>query len=103
MINSAKKKVDEETRSELRRKKLCFTCREPWVPGHRCLGKGQVHYIEVALESDSDEHEKFHNTKEEEEEDKEKVISKDGTLATLSGVPIYHPFGIRGVLCHDPS
>ena len=94
MINVAKKKVDEETRSELRRKKLCFTCREPWVPRHRCLGKGQVHYIEVASESDSDEHEEFHDTKEEEEEEKEKFISTDGTLATLSGVPRYHPFQI---------
>ena len=94
MINVAKKKVDEETRSELRRKNLCFTCREPWVPGHRCLGKGQVHYIEVASESDLDEHEEFHDTKEEVEEEKEKEISKDGTLAALSGVPRYHPFRI---------
>ena len=39
VINVAKKKVDEETKSELRRKKLCFTCREPWVLGHRYLGK----------------------------------------------------------------
>ena len=92
VTNVAKKKVDEETRSELRRKKLCFTCREPWVPGHRCLGKGQVHYIEVASESDSDEHEEFHDTKEEVEEEKVKEISKDGTLAALSGVPRYHPF-----------
>ena len=98
MINVAKKKVDEETRSELRRKKLCFTCREPWVPGHRCLGQGQVHFIEVASESDSNEYEDFHDIKEEKEEEKEKEISKDGTLAALSRVPRYHPFRIRGVL-----
>jgi hypothetical protein len=30
------------------RKKLCFNCRDPWVPGHRCMGKGEIHYIEVA-------------------------------------------------------
>lgn len=24
----------------------CF-CKKPWEPGHRCLGKGQAHYIEV--------------------------------------------------------
>jgi hypothetical protein len=35
------------------RKKLCFSCRDPWVPGHRCLGKGQLNYIEV--ESGSEE------------------------------------------------
>ncbi|XP_059064617.1 uncharacterized protein LOC131856731 [Cryptomeria japonica] len=98
VTNTTNKKVDEETKSELRRKKLCFTCREPWVPGHRCLGKGQVHYIEVALDSDSDEHGEFHDTKEEEEEEKEKEISKGGTFAALSGVPRYHPFRIRGVL-----
>ena len=43
-----------------------------------------MHYIEVASESNSDEHEEFHDTKEEEEKEKEKVISKDGTLAALS-------------------
>ena len=30
--------LDEDTRKELRWKKLCFTCQEPWVPGHRCKG-----------------------------------------------------------------
>jgi hypothetical protein len=35
------------------RKKLCFSCRDPWVPEHRCMGKGQIHYIEV--ESGSEE------------------------------------------------
>jgi hypothetical protein len=29
------------------RKKFFFSCRYPWVPGHRCMGKGQIHYIEV--------------------------------------------------------
>ena len=98
MINVAKKKVDEETRSELQGKKLCFTCREPWILGHRCLRKGQVHYIEVASEFDSDDHEEFHDTNEEEEGEKEKVISKDGTLAALLGVPRYNTFQIQGVL-----
>ena len=83
MINVAKKKVDEDIRHELQRKKLCFTCREPWVLGHRCLRKGQVHYIEVSLESNLDEHGKFHDTKEEEEEEKKEVISKDDSLAAL--------------------
>ncbi len=51
-----------------------------------------MHYIDVALESNLDEHEEFHDTKEEEEEEKEKEISKDGTLAALLGVLRYHPF-----------
>jgi hypothetical protein len=31
------------------RKKLCFNCRDPWFPDHRCMGKGEIHYIEVAI------------------------------------------------------
>jgi hypothetical protein len=46
-----KEKLDDETRRELMRKKLCFNCRDPWVPGHRCMGKGEIHYIEVAADS----------------------------------------------------
>jgi hypothetical protein len=42
-----KLKLDDDTRRELMRKKLCFSCRDPWVPGHRCMGKGQIYYIEV--------------------------------------------------------
>jgi hypothetical protein len=42
-----KTKLDDETRRELMRKKICFTCRDPWVLGHKCMGKGQIHYIEV--------------------------------------------------------
>jgi hypothetical protein len=30
------------------RKKLCFNCKDPWVPGHKCMGKGEIHYIEGA-------------------------------------------------------
>jgi hypothetical protein len=54
-----KEKLDDETRRELMRKKLCFSCRDPWVPGHRCMGKGEIHYIEVATNNvDSEEEEK---------------------------------------------
>jgi len=53
-----KEKLDDETRQEVMRKKLCFSCRDPWVPGHRCMGKGEIHYIEVATDSlDSEEEE----------------------------------------------
>ena len=46
--------LDDDTRQELRRKKLCFRCQEPWVPGHRCSGKGKAHYIEVYSDSGDD-------------------------------------------------
>ena len=39
--------VDDDTRKQLRRKKVCFICQEPWIPGHRCAGKAKTHYIEV--------------------------------------------------------
>ena len=64
-----KEKLDEETRRELMRKKLCFNCRDPWVPGHRCMGKGEIHYIEVAADSvDSEEEEKDNGSTGSEEE-----------------------------------
>ena len=40
-------------RDELRRKKLCFSCQEPWAPSHKCV-KGKSHYIEVFSESDEE-------------------------------------------------
>jgi hypothetical protein len=53
-----KEKLDDETRRELMRKKLCFSCKDPWVPCHRCMAKGEIHYIEVAADSmDSEEEE----------------------------------------------
>jgi hypothetical protein len=38
-----KEKLDDETRRELMRKNLWFTCKDPWVPGHKCMGKGEIH------------------------------------------------------------
>jgi hypothetical protein len=52
------------------RKKLCFSYRDPWVPGHRCMDKGDIHYIEVAVDSvDSEE--------EEEEQDSGSTCSEE--------------------------
>ena len=39
--------LNEDTRQDLRRKNLCFNCKEPWVPDHRFMGKAKVHLIEV--------------------------------------------------------
>jgi hypothetical protein len=41
VVDKGKGKLDEATRRELRRKQLCYTCKEPWEPGHRCMGKGK--------------------------------------------------------------
>ena len=52
-----KPRLDDETQRELRRKKICFSCQEPWVSSHRCSGKGKAHYIEVYSDSGDEEDE----------------------------------------------
>lgn len=49
-----KNRLSDETRDELRRK-VCFSCKEPWESGHGCMGKGKVHYIEDLSDSDDEE------------------------------------------------
>jgi hypothetical protein len=99
-------KVDENTRRELRRKQLCFTCKEPRNPSHKCMGRGQVHYIEVT--SENEEEEDFGHiqnmepdtteTAEEETTGHDSTAEEKATLASISGVPKYNTFRMRGVL-----
>jgi hypothetical protein len=96
--------MDEETRRELRRKKLCFTCKDPWEPGHRCMGKGKAHYVEVISNEEDDEEtshdqgETHGNPKEEQPQgavqkyESPHTEPKKAVIATLSGVRIYHTF-----------
>jgi hypothetical protein len=95
-----REKMDEDTRRELRRKKLCFTCQEPWVPGHRCAGKAKAHYIEVYSDSGDDEDDLEQVHEEELRAAGEEQLQDDikgGIIATLSGVPRFHTFRVRGV------
>ena len=46
--------MDDDTLRDLRWRKLCFTCQEPWAPGHRCAA-GKAHYIEVFSDSEGEE------------------------------------------------
>jgi hypothetical protein len=99
-------RMDENTRRELRRKQLCYTCKEPWNPSHKCMGRGQVHYIEVT--SDNEEDDDFSHiqnmeadtteTTEEEATSHDSVTEERATLASISGVPKYNTFRMRGVL-----
>jgi hypothetical protein len=99
-------RLDENTRRELRRKQLCFTCKEPWNPSHKCMGRGQVHYIEVT--SNNEEEEDFDQiqnmeadtteTTEEETTGHDSTTEEKATLASISGVPKYNTFRMRGVL-----
>jgi hypothetical protein len=56
-----KEKLDDETRREIMRKKLCFRCRDSWVPGHRFMGKGEIYYIEVETNNVDNEEEEQDN------------------------------------------
>jgi hypothetical protein len=123
-----KEKLDDETRRELMRKKLCFRCRDPWVPGHRCMGKGEIHYIEVeagSVDSEEEEQDSGSTSLEEElapteeqpscraltstgahplvvpqppEQANRRKPTKGGVIATLSGVPRYDTLRIRGII-----
>jgi hypothetical protein len=117
-----KPKLDDDTRRELMRKKLCFSCRDPWVPGHRCMGKGQIHYIEVEsgseeededIEAQTDSDSETETTHEPEQQPKKPQIParaqpkeeakprrevKGGTIATLSGVPRYNTLRLKGLV-----
>eukprot|EP01018_Ginkgo_biloba_P036619 Gb_28190 [translate_table: standard] len=101
------KRIEEQTRNGLTKKELCFTCEEHWEQGHRYLGKGQVHYIEVV----SNEEEAGYETDEPEQQQvaEEQIVeyepeqlpegntgASEGTLADLSGAPRYHLF--RGLV-----
>ena len=48
-----KDKKDGPSKEELKRKKLCFTFHQPWVPGHKCA-KGKAHYFEFFFENDEE-------------------------------------------------
>jgi hypothetical protein len=99
-------RMDEPTSRELRRKRLCFTCKEPWDPTHKCMGKGKAHYIKVILDDDEEEYfSHLQNIEAEatghtEEEDSSHGLAADEkvTLASINGVPKFNTFKMRGLL-----
>jgi hypothetical protein len=117
-----KPKLDDDMRRELIRKKICFSCRNPWVPGHRCMGKGQIHYIEVEsgseeededIEAPTNSYSEIETTHEPEQQPKKPQIParaqpkeeakphrevKGGTIATLSRVPRYNTLRLKGLV-----
>ena len=94
-------RMDENTRRELRRKKLFYTCKESWDPSHKCMGRGKAHYIEVT--SDNEEDEDFSHiqnieadtteTAEEEAIGHDSATEEKATLASISGYPSSTPSG----------
>jgi hypothetical protein len=41
----------------IRSTQLCYSCKVPWEPDHRCRGKGKKHIIEVHYDSDDEDSE----------------------------------------------
>jgi hypothetical protein len=107
---TGKDRLDEDTHRENRRKKLCFSFKDPWELGNRCMGKGKVHYIEVLSdEEDEGQEENLYSPYEGKNngetlhlEITEHAQLQEGlkkvTIATLSGVPRYYTFRIRGIM-----
>ena len=96
---------------ELRKKRLCFTCQEPWVPGHICAA-GRAHYIEVFSdfeeEDGNDGPRRGHSASDHEEEDKSPSRDEEGafaptsgTLASLRGVPKYLTLRVQGLVMNQ--
>eukprot|EP00253_Pinus_taeda_P030212 PITA_30212 len=89
--------------------RLCFTCQEPWAPGHRCA-TSKAHFIEVFSESSKEEDE------ESDVEAGDSHAAQDplppqppaaggaafaptgGALSALQGVPKYLTLRIRGTV-----
>eukprot|EP00253_Pinus_taeda_P027576 PITA_27576 len=108
--NPGQVQLDDDARRELKKKRLCFTCQEPWAPGHRCAA-GKAHVIEVFSESSGEE---------DDEDDVEAGDSHavqgplpppppaagsasfaptEGALAALRGIPKYLTLRVRGTVC----
>jgi hypothetical protein len=98
-------RMDDNTRRKLRRKKLYFTCKEPWNPSHKCMGRGQVHYIEVTLDNEEEEdYDQLQNMEDETTETTEEEVTGldsmakgKATLASIIRVPKFNTFRMRGV------
>ena len=91
--------LDDDTKKDLRWKKLCFACQETWVLGHKCIGKAKAHYIEVYSDSEGEDYEQ--ETTEELRAAEEESLQGDtpeGVIAMLSGIPRFHTLRVRGIV-----
>ena len=78
---------------------MCFTCQEPWVPGHRCSGKANAHYTKVYSDSEGEESEQESIAElRAVEEESLQGDTLEGFIATLSGVPRFHTLKVKGVV-----
>jgi hypothetical protein len=43
---------EQRNPTPIRSRQLCYSCKAPWEPDHRCRGKGKKHIIEVHYDND---------------------------------------------------
>lgn len=97
-------RLDPETLNELRRKGLCFRCREKWSQDHICPKGVKIHQIEYysAGESDSDSSDQQSDCDDNEvervPEESEGEKGSGGTLAQLSSFQKNESFKVRGMI-----
>jgi hypothetical protein len=48
-------KEEQSIPTPTRRRQLCYSCKVPWEPNHRCRGKCKKHIIEVHYDSEDEE------------------------------------------------
>ena len=71
-------KLDNDTLNELRKKKLCFHCREPWDLSHKCPLKAKANQMEYfSAEESQSEREDQHSDSDEDTTTEERSIPED--------------------------
>jgi hypothetical protein len=50
-------KEEQRNPTPIRSTQLCYSCKVPWEPDHKCRGKGKKHIIEVHYDSDDEDSE----------------------------------------------
>jgi hypothetical protein len=45
---------EQRNPTPIRSTQLCYSCKVPWEPNHRCMGKGKKHIIEVHYDSEDE-------------------------------------------------
>ncbi|XP_057873430.2 uncharacterized protein LOC131079483 [Cryptomeria japonica] len=97
-------RMDDELHQEIRRKNLCYSCKEPWVLGHRCHGKSNARQMEAysADGSDSENSEQQLDSEGSEYEEAPEGLESDqedrGIFAQLSSFHKNESFRVRGAL-----
>ena len=94
------KRLDNETLNDLRKKKLCFHCREPWDLSHKCPLKAKAKQMEYfsAEESVDGDSEQSSESDGDDDSSSHEEAHDDSTIAQLSSIQEAVTFRVRGTL-----